>query len=237
MVVQITMILGSTMEKKKHLCNYSAFLSLCCLPATHSLSYWNTLSCITAAIIGCTYMYGFSSKLHVKRFFSSTLGFHESTCTHRKSLTHKTDLYWITVSQAFLLLRSEQVERLINDCNQAYRDDELNEIRAHTGSQIILDSPVGFLSILWMRRSSFLKAKRSFHLSSISYLWGQCAGCLIGSVLPGAWRPVCRDGFSWHPEHPIKLWTWVRQPKSSGSRWGQRAFLCTLFFNYLCVWG
>lgn len=61
--------LGFNYGKKKHLCNYSAFLSLCCLPATHSLSYWNTLSCITAAIIGCTYMYGFSSKLHLKRFF------------------------------------------------------------------------------------------------------------------------------------------------------------------------
>lgn len=111
------MILGSTTEKKKHLCNYSAFLSLCCLPATHSLSDWNTLSCITAAIIGCTYMYGFSTKLHLKSFFSSALGFHESKCTHRKSLTHKTDLYWITVSQALLLLLSKQVERLINDPN------------------------------------------------------------------------------------------------------------------------
>lgn len=134
-------------------------------------------------------MYGFSSKLHLKRFFSSTLGFHESTCTHRKSLTHKTDLYWITVSQALLLLLSEQVERLINDYH-AYRDDELNEIRARKGSHVISDSPVGFVSILWMRRGSFLKAKRSFHLFCISYLWGQCAGCLIGSVLPGAWRPV-----------------------------------------------
>lgn len=91
-----------------------------------------------------------------------------------------------------------------------------------------------FVSIL---RGCFLKAKRSFHLFCISYLWGQCAGCLIRSVLPGAWRPVCRDGLSWHPEHPIKLWTRVRRPKSSGSGWGQRAFLCALFLNYLCMLG
>lgn len=52
---RITMILGPT-RKKILICNYSAFLSLCCLSATHSLSNWNTFSCIIASIIGYIYL-------------------------------------------------------------------------------------------------------------------------------------------------------------------------------------